>query len=133
MFSQTIIATERPKQVIDVTGAAVGLLKERGDGLAFYYLPHTTAALLMSEDDPELRDDIIQVATRWLSGCGPFRHIKKNNPNAEAHILSSMGGHGVMVAVKDGKLDLGEYQRLLLLELDGPKKRELRLCYIPVR
>jgi len=133
MFSHIIIATEQPKQVIDVTDAAVNLLKERGDGLAFYYIPHTTATLLMSEDDPELRADLIQVATRWLKGCGPFGHIKKNNPNAEAHILSSMGGHGVTVAVKGGKLDLGEYQRLLLLELDGPKKRELRLCCIPAR
>jgi secondary thiamine-phosphate synthase enzyme len=133
MFNQTIIATAQPKQVIDVTDAAVRLLHEQGDGLAFYYLPHTTATLLMSEDDAELRGDLIQVATRWLKDCGPFRHIKKNNPNAEAHILSSLGGHGVTVAVKGGKLDLGEYQRLLLLELDGPKKRELRLCYIPLR
>jgi len=88
--------------------------------------PHTTAALLLGEDDAELRRDLVRAADRWLRDCGPFSHIRKYNPNAEAHILSAFGGNGLVVAVENGRLDLGAYQNALLLELDGPKEREIR-------
>jgi secondary thiamine-phosphate synthase enzyme len=95
-------------------------------GLALFYVPHTTAALLMCEDDEELRADLVRVARGWLGVCRPFTHIRNNNPNAEAHLLSAFGGHAVAVAIEHGGLDLGIYQNLLLLEMDGPKQREIR-------
>jgi secondary thiamine-phosphate synthase enzyme len=132
MFAQTVIKTEAAKQVLNVTEAACGLLPADVSGLAFFHFPHTTTTLLLSEDDEELRADLLQIAARWLKDCGPFRHIRKNNPNTEAHVLSAFGGHGVSVPVREGKMMLGTYQNLLLLELDGPKERELRLCFIPL-
>jgi secondary thiamine-phosphate synthase enzyme len=130
MFGNLKINTRQKKEVLDVTGEAKRLASGTSNGLAFFYLPHTTATLLMCEDDEGLRADLIRTAERWLKDCGPFQHLRKNNPNAEAHILSAFGGHGLMVPIKDGRLDLGTYQNLLLLELDGPKEREIRCCII---
>jgi secondary thiamine-phosphate synthase enzyme len=130
MFKTLKIQTTKNKEVIDVTQEAKAMASGARSGLAFFYLPHTTATLLMCEDDEALRDDLIRTAERWLKDSGPFRHTRKNNPNAEAHILSAFGGHGVVVAVKEGQLDLGTYQNLLLLELDGPKERDLRCCVV---
>jgi secondary thiamine-phosphate synthase enzyme len=130
MFGQLTIKTSQKTQVLDVTQEAKSLISGKVDGIAFFYLPHTTATLLMCEDDEELRKDIIRTAERWLQDCGPFLHIRKNNPNAAAHILSAFGGHGVPIAIKGGQLDFGTYQNLLLLELDGPKERELRCCVV---
>src|ERR1700733_10428941 len=130
MFGSLTIQTQQKTEVIDVTGQAKSLVSGERSGLAFFYLPHTTASLLMCEDDEGLRADLIRTAERWLKDCGPFQHIRKNNPNAEAHILSAFGGHGVTVPIKAGQLDLGTYQNLLLLELDGPKERELRCCFV---
>jgi thiamine phosphate synthase YjbQ (UPF0047 family) len=53
-------------------------------------------------------------------------HIRNNNPNTEAHVLSAFAGTGVTVAIEKGEPDLGTYQNILLLEMDGPKKREVR-------
>ncbi len=65
-------------------------------------VPHTTGTLLMCEDDAGLRNDLARVAENWLAACRPFTHIRKNNPNAEAHILSAFGGHGLTVTVEAG-------------------------------
>ena len=121
------VVTTEPMQVIDVTDRVARLVAERDEGLAFVSIPHTTAALLLSEDDEELRRDIIRVAERWLRDCGPFEHIKKNNPNTVAHVLSSFAGTSLTIGISGGKLDLGTYQRILFLELDGPKTRKVRL------
>jgi secondary thiamine-phosphate synthase enzyme len=121
------VVTGEPTQVIDVTDRVAEQVKPAGEGIAFVYIPHTTAALVLSEDDEELRRDILRVAERWLEHCGPFEHRKKNNPNTVAHVLSAFAGTSLAIGVMDGKLELGRYQRILLLELDGPKNRTIRL------
>ena len=126
MIAKTTVETHEKAEVINVTDKLAGLIGDISDGLAFFYTPHTTAALLMCEDDDELRDDLVRVAENWLADCRPFKHIRNNNPNTEAHVLSAFGGTGLTVAIENGKLDLGTYQNALLLEMDGPKMREIR-------
>lgn len=126
MITKTTVETHRKIEVINVTQQLAELVGGVSDGIALFYIPHTTAALLVCEDDAELRNDLVRVAENWLADCRPFTHIRRDNPNAEAHILSAFGGTGLMIAVEDGKLDLGTYQNALMLELDGPKQREIR-------
>ncbi len=121
------VITEEPGQVIDVTDRVAELVKAAGDGIAFVSIPHTTAALLLSEDDEELRRDFLRIARCWLKDCGPFEHIKKNNPNTIAHVLSAFAGTSLTIGISKGKFELGTYQRILFLELDGPKSRKVRL------
>jgi secondary thiamine-phosphate synthase enzyme len=118
--------TKAKTQVLNVTEALAALVSDIEDGLAHFYLPHTTAALLICEDDEDLRNDIAKVAENWLTNLRPFKHIRRDNPNTEAHILSAFGGVGVTLAIENGKLDLGSYQNVLLLEMDGPKERTIR-------
>jgi secondary thiamine-phosphate synthase enzyme len=126
MILTVSIETTQPIEAINVTNRLTALIGGVEDGLAFFYIPHTTASLLLCEDDDELRADLERTAKLWLAGCRPFAHIRNNNPNSEAHILSAFGGAGVTLAIEAGKLDLGAYQNVLLLEMDGPKRRELR-------
>lgn len=121
-----VVESTRRTEVINVTRQLTAAAEGIGDGLIFFSVPHTTAALIICEDDPELREDIIKVVKNIFADIRPFRHIKKNNPNAEAHIFSALAGTSVVVAIEGGKLDLGTYQNLLLVEMDGPKSREIR-------
>ena len=57
----------------------------------------------------------------------PFKHHRNDNPNAAAHIISSFAGTQLVLPVVDGELVLGTWQRLILIELDGPKTRTI-LC-----
>lgn len=97
------------------------------DGLMVALLHHTTAALLLSEADEDLLADLEQVAFGWASRFGPFRHRKNDNPNAAAHLLSALAGTQVILPVSEGHVVFGSYQRLVLLELDGPKERTILL------
>lgn len=125
MRKQISIDTHTKTQVIDVTTDLAALVGDVADGLVLFSVPHTTAALIVSEIDDELADDIVKVAENMLADLRPFKHIRKNNPNTEAHVFSALAGTGVTLAVEDGKLVLGTYQNLLLLELDGPKTRTI--------
>jgi secondary thiamine-phosphate synthase enzyme len=106
------------------------LVEGVSEGLALFYIPHTTASLLINEDDPELRQDFVKIVENWLEEYKPFAHIKNNNPNTEAHVYSAFGGSRLLVAIINGELDLGKYQNILLLEMDGPKQREIRCKFI---
>jgi secondary thiamine-phosphate synthase enzyme len=124
---QTIdIQTQARLQVIDVTDSLAALVTGLADGLACFNTPHTTAALIVCEPDEALQADILKVADTLLAGLRPFQHARNSNPNAEAHLVSALFGATLTLAVEDGRLDLGRWQRILLVELDGPKRREIR-------
>lgn len=124
------VSTTTKTEVVNVTAALAELVSSGKSGIALFSVPHTTAALIVSEDDEELRDDIVKVADGLFAGMRPFKHIKKSNPNAEAHIFSALAGTSVIIGVEKGQLDLGTYQNILLIELDGPKTREIRFTFV---
>lgn len=125
MTITTTISTQHKTQIIDVTRQCKTMIDKTNNGIAVFNVPHTTAALIICEDDKELREDIVKVAENWLENLRPFQHIRKNNPNAEAHITSAFAGTSITIPIVDGDLLLGIYQTILLLELDGPKDRKL--------
>jgi secondary thiamine-phosphate synthase enzyme len=120
------IQTSQKTEVINVTDRLIELIGDIQEGIAFFSTPHTTAALFICEDDDELRDDIARTAENLFAALRPFKHIRNNNPNAEAHLMSAIAGSSLVIAIENGKLDLGTYQNALFLEMDGPKTRELR-------
>ena len=126
MLKKTSIQTQYKIEVVNVTNQLKNLIQDISDGLALFYIPHTTASLVINEDDQELRQDYVKVVENWLADYKPFAHIKNNNPNTEAHVYSAFGGSRLSIAILDGELDLGKYQNILLLEMDGPKQREIR-------
>jgi len=111
----------------NITSLVQDAVKDVASGLAHVSIPHTTAAIFLAEDDEELREDYLKIAASWLAGLRPFKHIRKNNPNTEAHVTSSAFGTQMTLAVENGKLDLGIYQNIMFLELDGPKKRTINV------
>lgn len=125
MMRNTVIATKRKTQVMDVTAQCQSLVGEIENGIAVLSVPHTTAAIILCEDDADLRRDLETVAENWLQEMRPFRHARRSNPNAEAHILSAFAGASQTIPIVNGELVLGAWQNILLLELDGPKQRKL--------
>ena len=99
-------------------------------GIAAFSLLHTSAAIIICEDEPDLRDDIVRVAENWLAQHRPFRHGRFGAPNAEAHITSALAGTTLAIPIAKGKLLLGTWQSILLLELDGPRQRKLTCTVI---
>ncbi|HGY5553486.1 MAG TPA: secondary thiamine-phosphate synthase enzyme YjbQ [Prochlorococcus sp.] len=95
---------------------------------------HTTTALIVNEWEERLLDDIKQ----WLNRIAPagltYKHndldLRPNIPtdeplNAHAHLQALLLGNHLMVSVKNAQLVLGQYQDVILVELDGPRQRQV--------
>lgn len=133
MMEQITVATDQKTQVIDLTAQCQSMTRSVRNGVAIFHIMHTTAALILCEDDAGLRRDLVKVAENWLRELRPFQHARRSNPNAEAHIISAFAGASLTIPVVDGKLALGTWQNILLLEMDGPKQRTVTCTAIEAR
>ena len=89
------------------------------------YVPHTTAGVAINEGaDPSVAVDIVRALERAVPDDQPFEHAEGNSP---AHVMSTLVGSSVLVAVEDGRLALGRWQSIFFCEFDGPRSREVWL------
>ena len=120
------LATKRPIQALDVTS----LFSSRAwpDGLLLASVEHTTAAIFLGESGSEMFDDYERVASHLIEGYGPWQHETWNPGNAQSHVLSSFIGGQLLLPVTAGRLDVGTWQRVIFLELDGPRQRRIAVA-----
>jgi secondary thiamine-phosphate synthase enzyme len=111
-------------ELIDITGQIQQTIASAdvSDGLAFIYVPHTTAGLTINEgEDPAVRRDIISVLNEIVPWEYDYHHLEGNSP---AHIKSSLAGSGIQVIFEDRRLCLGTWQKIFFCEFDGPRNRK---------
>ncbi|MEB2836330.1 MAG: secondary thiamine-phosphate synthase enzyme YjbQ [Desulfurococcales archaeon] len=128
---EVVVETRRRIEVVDVTGLVEKWLSgvSGGDGLLIVRVPHTTAAVTINEAEPGLLEDIVRVIEEYFRPGGDWMHNRIDN-NAHAHLAASFIGDSRVVPVSSGRLQLGTWQRILLVEGDGPRRRRLQLLYI---
>jgi len=118
-------------EALDITDLVVARLADHaGSAFAWISTPHTTAALMLCESDDEMLRDIERLAAYLLAPFEPFQHRKNDNPNAAAHLFSSLVGTQLILPVDGDRLELGTYQRLIFVELDGPRPRRVQLSIV---
>jgi secondary thiamine-phosphate synthase enzyme len=122
------VITTRKVQAVDITDTVAAL--PHPGSLAWLGCPHTTAGIILCEADAEMLVDIERAAAGLLAPFEPFAHHKNDNPNAAAHLMSSLFGAQLMLPCRGGKLDLGTYQRVVFVELDGPRQRRVRVVHV---
>lgn len=118
------VRTKKRQEMVDITGKVGDLVKQSGasDGICLVYVPHATAAVAINENaDPNVCDDILE-ALAGLVPDGKWRHDRIDN-NAAAHIKATLLGPSEAVPIRAGRLRLGTWQSLMLVELDGPRER----------
>ena len=101
--------------------------QEVGDGLLLVSVPHTTCALTLNEPESSLLDDLAQALERLVPWHGEFAHNRGSEDNAAAHVRAALLGHQLLVPVVDGRLQVGVWQDVLLVECDGPRTRTVEL------
>lgn len=122
--------TTRPRQVLDITTEINERVKKAkaGDGLCHLFLTHTTAAITTADLDPGTDLDMLEVFEKMVPRI-KFRHAH-DPAHTPSHILSSLIGTSLIIPVKDGELVLGTWQRVVLIEFDGPKERTIIVSFI---
>lgn len=124
------IQTEGHIQMLDITAEVQRLVSESGisSGICVLFVPHTTAGLLISEKrDPYLAVDFTK-AIHELTG--EEREYRNLEGNFAAHLSSVLTGVSQTIPIEDGRLALGAWQSIYLMEFDGSRKRRIRVKFM---
>lgn len=127
-MANLVVKTTTNKDIIDITDEIAEQLGDFNNGVVFINLLHTTAALTTADLDPGTDQDFLD----FLNSLVPdlqWRH-PHNPEHAPDHLLSSLIGTSLAVSVEGGQLRLGTWQRVILIELDGPRQRHITLNQI---
>jgi secondary thiamine-phosphate synthase enzyme len=125
------VSTTRPRELIDVTDAVVRAIVELGvrEGAVLVASPHTTAGVTINEGyDPEVAGDLVRRLERLAPRQG--QDDRHDEGNSDAHLAVALVGTSVLVSVAGGGARLGRWQRIFLLEWDGPRSRRLLVSSI---
>ena len=125
MLSEINISTKEKYQLIDITDKVEKIVKESEvkDGLVLVFVPHSTAGIILTENEPGLKEDWLKFLKKLVSDFD-FLHNRIDN-NADSHILSGLVGQERILSLKGGQIIRGTWQQIFLLELDGPRNRKI--------
>lgn len=140
-FRQATIRTEshQPTQFIDLTDEVQAFVTGAGILTGFLNIQtlHTTNALIVNEHEPLLLTDMAALLERVAPTGTVYRHddttlrtvncVSGERPNGHSHCRALVMAPAVCLNVIQGRLQLGRWQRLFLVELDGPRPREVSL------
>jgi secondary thiamine-phosphate synthase enzyme len=122
------VQTRGDNEMVDLTEQVAGAVAESGcdAGTATVFVSHTTAAIMISEFEPGLIEDINHTLERIAPAGIPYRHNTLNyDDNAHSHLRSSVVGASLVVPFDDRRLVLGIWQRIILIDFDThPRTRE---------
>ncbi|HEY6506760.1 MAG TPA: secondary thiamine-phosphate synthase enzyme YjbQ [Vicinamibacterales bacterium] len=131
------IATERPTQFVDLTEKLEALVAAAGvrTGILNVQSLHTTTAIIVNEHEPLLLADFAILLEKVAPSHTSYRHddvtartvnvTLGERPNGFAHCRALFLPSSVCLNVIDARLRLGRWQRVFLVELDGPQTREV--------
>jgi secondary thiamine-phosphate synthase enzyme len=119
---QLSVETKQSREVVDITERVQDLV-ERDAKVVSVFVAHTTCAVTTADLDPGTDLDLLDAVWEMIPKL-KYRH-PHNPAHVPAHLASSIIGPSVTVPVKDGQLILGAWQRIILVELDGPRERNL--------
>jgi secondary thiamine-phosphate synthase enzyme len=129
-----VISTDQRVELVDLTNRIMEFAKKFNikEGLVSLWSMHTTCALFINEFQTALLSDIKRFLEQMVQRDAEWMH---NNPdhsdcdrfNADSHLRAMLLGHNLTLQVSGGEVVLGQWQRILMAELDGPRARSLRI------
>ncbi|BCU69200.1 secondary thiamine-phosphate synthase enzyme YjbQ [Stygiolobus caldivivus] len=118
------VKTKTRFESIDITDLVQENINGVNEGVAYVIVKHTTCAVTINEAEKGLMKDYVEWAKKLVPPDGEFNHNMIDN-NGHAHVISSIIGNSRVIPITNGRLDLGTWQRVILLEFDGPRTRTI--------
>jgi secondary thiamine-phosphate synthase enzyme len=125
------IKTHRKREILDVTDQVEALLRKHHageSGACHLVVLHTTAALTTADLDPGTDADMLDAFERIIPKLN-YRH-PHDPEHVPDHILSALIGTSTTLLFENDSLILGTWQRVILVELDGPRQREIAVGFV---
>lgn len=129
-----LIETDERIELVDLTDRLLALVRRLPvrEGIVSLWSMHTTCAVFINEAQAALHADIKRLLEEMVARDADYLH---NDPahsdcdrmNADAHLRALLLGHSLTLQISGGEIVLGQWQRVLAAELDGPRARSLRV------
>jgi secondary thiamine-phosphate synthase enzyme len=140
LYLETILYKTRERlELINITRDLNEVVRKHGLKAGFIIVQslHTTTAVFINEFQQALVDDMKSFLERLVGRLDYWRH---NDPrlsecdrqNAASHLRAMVLGHTLSVPVRNGELMLGNWQSIILAELDGPRERSVQVQVLGV-
>lgn len=116
------LSTSKKQELIDITNKISNIIKKSKvkNGICNIFTAHATAAIVINENyDTNICLDLIDALNKLIP-AGVWRHDRIDG-NADSHIKSAILGPSETIPIKNGELELGQWQSLMFCELDGPR------------
>jgi secondary thiamine-phosphate synthase enzyme len=134
VIAETIeVDTDERVELVDLTETVMAFVRRSGvrEGMLSLWSMHTTCALFINESQEALDADMRAFLDRVVARGDYYRHNDANlsdcdRHNADSHLRAMMLGHSVTMQISGGELVVGQWQRVLCGELDGPRTRTIR-------
>jgi secondary thiamine-phosphate synthase enzyme len=129
-----LVETDQRIEVVDLTDRVAELVRRVPvkEGLVSLWSLHTTCCVFINEFQTALLSDITRFLEDIVARDAEWKHNDPNHSdcdrmNADSHLRAMLLGHSLTLQVSGGDLVLGQWQRILMAELDGPRARTLRV------
>ncbi len=129
-----VTETTKRVELVDLTDRLMAYVRRFAitEGMITLSSMHTTCALFINESQSALDTDIIKFLEEMVA---QDRYYKHNDPdhsdcdrqNADSHLRAMLLGHTLTLQISGGEVVLGQWQRVLMGELDGPRSRTIRV------
>jgi secondary thiamine-phosphate synthase enzyme len=121
------LQSKQPREIINLTTQVKAAMEKSGfrDGILVVTALHSNTAVIVNDEEPGLLEDLDE----WLSHLAPvhdgYKHKGRFESNAAVHLQALLLHHQVIVPFTDGRLDLGPWQFVLFVELDGLRPKRI--------
>jgi len=115
------VATDDRLSVVDITERVRDVIPEDAEGTCTVFVRHTTAGITVNEAEPRLLGDLGDALGDLIADSG-WDHDELDG-NADSHVRAMLVGPSETIPVRDGDLDVGTWQSVLLVDCDGPRER----------
>ena len=135
-----VIPTSDRVEILDLTDRVMAFVRPFAirEGQVSLWSMHTTCALFVNESQTALLADIRECLETLVPRHAAYQH---NDPaqsdcdrsNSDSHLRAMLLGHSLTLQISGGELVLGQWQRVLMGELDGPRARTIRVQIMGIR
>jgi secondary thiamine-phosphate synthase enzyme len=128
-YSETIKLKIKSQEFCDITGKVEDIVKEADveDGICNVFISGSTGSVIINENEPMLLEDFRRTLEKVSSSKELYQHIE----NAYSHIRSMLTGSSQSIPIKDGKLVLGRWQKIMIANFDAEiREREIIITVV---
>lgn len=126
LLRRTLEVDTTRRRVVDVTDAVARFVADvGGDGLLCVFVPHATAGVALMETGSGSEADLVEALGRLLPRDRSYHHAHGSPGHGADHLLPVVVGSSVVVPVVGGRMTLGTWQSIVLVDLnpDNPRRR----------